>query len=643
MSCLTFLLFVFLFPVGSTVILDELSPIQHFHSLLTRQIEKATLELQPSETFLWSNGNISILGNLTLHQSQENERILAIEKCVYHFKNITCADDYIQIIFNDGEHYMHVREVWNWVNDDISHNVIVVVGRGHCGWNAYRTPFNISSATFNDNHKTVSFLGSSSEWQSVARIYDLHVIGSWPEHSNRRRTPLNIFKGIQSAFQAVTSAVQGAFTTASSDIASVAPSIATQATSVFSEATSKIVGAESTVTSAVIPVATSIATVVTSEYNAATSVVVSDATAFASDVKAFASGVQAGGISIPLNMSVPSHNFTFSNGGLNVSLDCSKCYANGVFELEFHGHGNYSNFLNGDLSNALNFNITFRPQNVSVIMEPVLTMLANITATATDEQQLSDMPIYDAGGIQIPNIFSFGPHAVVSFGHRTSGLVGSSNMTGGSSVSIPNYAIAQLLLELPLPHATATGWHDTQVSHVPFTLDAQLEGDLQLYASIDLQLQASALNHGFDAFLALQPFIGANFSTVNCTNPPLGLTKIDCFAQNKNHLFKVNMLPSVGGYFMAGAAKMTDQASPVISTKFASVDKVLPSTTFAFGPKMSITPSPTSGKVARSIEISATRLERAGSWTPATEAVQSTGTTLFTTAVESRDISVKKN
>jgi hypothetical protein len=206
-----------------------------------------------------------------------------------------------------------------------------------------------------------------------------------------------------------------------------------------------------------------------------------------------------GGILVPFNMSVPSYTWSAGNGGLKIGLDCSSCKVSGGFDVQFHAHGNWSNVLSLDLGQAVKVNITFSPRNVSMQIEPKIFVSANASGLQANEQQLLDIPLWEAGGLRIPGVLSIGPHGVISVGYELNDLTGFMNVSTGIAVTLPNDAHAELLLELPLPHVSAYSWH-ASISHMPFTTDGRLQGGLKIYAKAELQIQAEGMGESYGTY-----------------------------------------------------------------------------------------------------------------------------------------------
>jgi len=533
--------------VQSEIILDELPPHGENKHDLFKRVGVSNLDLQKMETFLWggkhlweityqfqredanhnqgSSKGVGILGNLTIYSSSEHERILGLERPRAHIQSICCTDSSVNVTFNDEIGFTSARHAWDWVNRQYNRTLIVIVGGADCDWNLHRLPFHVTGIHFDDVKKKANFDASQSGWQHLARIYDLHLESIHPHHPLfRRRSGIgNFFKDIghdvKSVFGGVTSSATQIADTVISDITSGAVGAANTVTSAvpsvaspaISDITSKAVGAINTVTSAVPPVATSVISEVTShaigeistvssiassDFSLATSVVHSVATSVASEAKAAITGALAnmmnGGILVPFNMSVPSYTWSAGNGDLKIALDCSNCGVSGGFDVQFHAHGNWSNVLNLDLGQAVKVNITVSPRDVSMKIEPKILVSANISGVQANEQQLLDIPLWEAGGLRIPDILSIGPHGVVSVGYELKDLTGFMNVSTGTAVSLPNDAHAELLLELPLPHVSASSWH-ASISHVPFNIDGQMQGRLKIYAKAELQIQAEGL------------------------------------------------------------------------------------------------------------------------------------------------------
>ncbi len=420
------------------------------------------------------------------------------------------------------------------------------MGGRDCGWNSYRLPFHVSDIRFDEVEKRANFDASLSGWQQLARIYDLHLASIRQDHPllHKRSGIGNVFKGIahdiKSVFDGVPSSETQIAATMISDITSgavsavntVASAVPSVAPSAISDITSGAVGVVNTVTSAAPSVATSVIGEVTShaagaittvssmassDFSLATSVAHSVATSVANGAEAAITGALAnmmnGGILVPFNMSVPSYTWSEDSGGLKIALDCSNCKVSGGFDVQFHAYGNWSDVLSLDLEQAVKVNITLSPHDVSIKIEPEIFVSANISGAQANEQQLIDIPLWEAGGLRIPNILSIGPHGVVSVGYELKDLTGFMNVSTGTVVSLPNDAHAELLLELPLPHVSASGWH-ASMSHVPFDIDGRLQGGLKIYAKAELQIQAEGMGessyktHGVRTVLTIAQEMG---------------------------------------------------------------------------------------------------------------------------------------
>jgi len=412
----------------------------------------------------------------------------------------------VNVTFNDEIGFASARHTWDWINREDSKILIMIVGGGDCDWNSRRLPFHVSGVHFDEVKKRVNFDASLSDWKQLARIYDLHLESIHPDHPllHRRSGIGNFFNGIghdiKSVFGGMPSSATQIAATAISDITSGAVSVVdtvtsavpSVATSVISEVTSHAAGAITTVSS-----------IVSSDFSLATSVAYSVATSVASEAKAVVTGALAnmmnGGLLVPFNMSVPSYNWSAGNRGVNIALDCSNCRVSGGFDVQFHAHGNWSNVLSVDLGQAVKVNITLSPRDVSIQIEPKILVSANISGPQANEQQLLDIPLWEAGGLRIPDVLSIGPHGVISVGYEINDLIGFMNVSTGIDVSLPNDAHAELLLELPLPHVSASSWHPS-ISHVPFAIDGRLQGGLKMYVKAELQIQAEGMGESYETY-----------------------------------------------------------------------------------------------------------------------------------------------
>lgn len=440
-----------------------------------------------------SSKGVGILGNLTIYSSDEHERILDLERVRTYIQSIFCTDSSVNVTFNDEFIFASAHHAWDWVNRRYNRTLIVIVGGGDCKWNLHRFPFNVSHIHFDEVKKWANFDAARSSWQQITRTYDLHLTSIPPDHHLLQRR-----SGIGNLFKSIGHDIKSVF----GDVASSDTQIAA---TVISDITSGAVNAVNTMVSAVTSVETSVISEVTShaaaDLSVATSVAHSLATSVVSEVKAAVTGALAnmmnGGILVPFNLSVPSYKWSTRNGDLAIELDCSNCGVSGGFDIQFHVHGNWSNVLDLDLEKAVKVNITLLPHDISLKIEPEIFVSANISGVQANEQQLLDIPLWEAGGLRIPNVLSIGPHGVVSLGYEVKDLNGIMNISTGTTINFPNDAHAELLLKLPLPHVSTSNWH-ASISNLPFDIEGRLQGELKIYAKAELQIQAEGMGKSYD-------------------------------------------------------------------------------------------------------------------------------------------------
>ena len=88
--------------------------------------------------------------------------------------------------FKDSRAFGYTQRGWQWVNDDDDRQLVLIAGRKHCGWNAHRTPFLVSSIVFDEPSLTAKLTGKASQWKKLFRNYEL-TVGNVEEPSGSSR------------------------------------------------------------------------------------------------------------------------------------------------------------------------------------------------------------------------------------------------------------------------------------------------------------------------------------------------------------------------------------------------------------------------------------------------------------------------
>lgn len=116
----------------------------------------------------------------------DEANIVSMEKFRHLLKSVDCTDNSMVVEFEDSRAFGYTQNGWQWVNDDDDRKLILVAGSKHCGWNAHRTPFLVSSIVFDKPSLKVTLSGVASDWKRLFRNYEL-TVGNVPESSTNRR------------------------------------------------------------------------------------------------------------------------------------------------------------------------------------------------------------------------------------------------------------------------------------------------------------------------------------------------------------------------------------------------------------------------------------------------------------------------
>ncbi|PLB42338.1 uncharacterized protein BDW47DRAFT_122101 [Aspergillus candidus] len=139
------------------------------------------------DSWYWhgSQNGHKTLANLTVDLGEDEASIVSMERFRHLLKSVDCAKDGMTMEFNDSKAFAHTQKGWQWVNDDDDRKLVLVAGKKHCSWNDHRTPFVVSSITFDKDALKAKLTGVESTWKRLFRNYEL-TVGNDPEASTKR-------------------------------------------------------------------------------------------------------------------------------------------------------------------------------------------------------------------------------------------------------------------------------------------------------------------------------------------------------------------------------------------------------------------------------------------------------------------------
>lgn len=109
-----------------------------------------------------------------------------MERFRHLLESVDCTKNGMVMEFKDSRAFGYTQRGWQWVNDDDDRQLVLVAGRKHCGWNAHRTPFLVSSIVFDEPSLTAKLTGKASQWKKLFRNYEL-TVGNVEEPSGSSR------------------------------------------------------------------------------------------------------------------------------------------------------------------------------------------------------------------------------------------------------------------------------------------------------------------------------------------------------------------------------------------------------------------------------------------------------------------------
>ena len=251
-----------------------------------------------------------------------------------------------------------------------------------------------------------------------------------------------------------------------------------------------------------------------------------------------------------------AHNFstskTWSKGPFSIGLDASGSGVAGEFDFEL------------DVKTTV-----FVPTDVVVKLQP-----KGVSATAMAKLSLSgDLPDSSFGEsvnvlsitldeFQIPKILQIGPTLDIALGILAGPISGGASVTGGVTVSIPDSAI----IELDLLHSSNnqfSGWTPSG-EILPWEVDANVSGTVQVYAEPDLNLEASILDYGYEIGLGMKlPYVQAELDALYSSTGACPSNSLP------HHIFGVKLTPEIGASLFIEASKANDLGDPLFNKTIA--------------------------------------------------------------------------
>lgn len=105
----------------------------------------------------------------------ENENVLSMEKFDGMLTSVKCSPHDMELKFDDDGSFAYAQRVWDWVNGADNHTFVMVTGKGDCGPNSKRTPYLVSSITYDEKHNIAHLEAVAGTWKDLAHSYELRV------------------------------------------------------------------------------------------------------------------------------------------------------------------------------------------------------------------------------------------------------------------------------------------------------------------------------------------------------------------------------------------------------------------------------------------------------------------------------------
>ncbi|KAL4964406.1 uncharacterized protein BDV14DRAFT_200932 [Aspergillus stella-maris] len=188
-------LFVLFFQLSLSLVFDEIPGPDVLPSTLQTRADDdfSMLDMLKKDSFYWTgtqNGHLA-LANLTIDLPGDDETVVSLDRFAHLLRSIDCTNRTMTVGFTNQKAYDHVRKVWNWLNDQDPHKLVVVAGARECGWNAYRVPFYASTIAFNDTSNSATLTGKAIAWREFQN-YELTVGNYNPVSGSKLARTLNL-------------------------------------------------------------------------------------------------------------------------------------------------------------------------------------------------------------------------------------------------------------------------------------------------------------------------------------------------------------------------------------------------------------------------------------------------------------------
>ena len=115
-----------------------------------------------------------MFANLTLYFDSQFDYIIDMERFDGMLKSVSC-DNIMVLEFRDASSFSRASEIWNWVNDDIKNNFILVAQEDKCGSGTDRRPYIINNARFDAASFNVMLDAQGKKWEDVAQNFTFHM------------------------------------------------------------------------------------------------------------------------------------------------------------------------------------------------------------------------------------------------------------------------------------------------------------------------------------------------------------------------------------------------------------------------------------------------------------------------------------